>query len=96
MKILLIRLRLIGDVVFTTPLIRALRRRYPHARLEYLVEPQAAPVVADSPHLDERASWRPPPGPGAGCSRTWRWRASSGDGATTSSSISTAVRGARC
>jgi lipopolysaccharide heptosyltransferase II len=52
-RILLIRLRLIGDVVFTTPLIGALRRRYPHARLEYLVEPQAAPVVANSPHLDE-------------------------------------------
>jgi ADP-heptose:LPS heptosyltransferase len=27
-SILLVRLRLIGDVVFTTPLIRALRRRY--------------------------------------------------------------------
>ena len=31
MKILLVRLRLIGDVVFTTPLVRALRRAYPDA-----------------------------------------------------------------
>lgn len=53
MNILLIRLRLIGDVVFTTPLLRALRRRYPDARLAYLVEPQAAPVVVENPHLDE-------------------------------------------
>lgn len=53
MKILLIRLRLIGDVVFTTPVIRALRRRFPAARLSYLVEPHAAPVVAGNPHLDE-------------------------------------------
>lgn len=53
MNILLIRLRLIGDVVFTTPAIRALRRRHPGARLSYLVEPEAAPVVAANPHLDQ-------------------------------------------
>jgi lipopolysaccharide heptosyltransferase II len=52
-KILLVRLRLIGDVVFTTPVIRALRRRYPHAHLSYLVEPAAAPIVTGNPHLDE-------------------------------------------
>jgi lipopolysaccharide heptosyltransferase II len=51
--ILLVRLRLIGDVVFTTPIIRALRRRFPDARLLYLVEPHAAPVVAANPHLSE-------------------------------------------
>ena len=38
MNILLIRLRMIGDVVFTTPAIRALRRRFPDARITYLVE----------------------------------------------------------
>lgn len=53
MKILLIRLRLIGDVVFTTPAIRAIRRRYPDARLTYIVEPAAQPVVAGNPHLSE-------------------------------------------
>ena len=53
MRILLIRLRLIGDVVFTTPAIRALRRRYPDARLVYLVEDAAAPVVARNPHLND-------------------------------------------
>jgi ADP-heptose:LPS heptosyltransferase len=52
-NILLIRLRLIGDVVFTTPIIRAVRRHCPASRLAYLVEPHAAPVVADNPHLDE-------------------------------------------
>lgn len=53
MTILLIRLRLIGDVVFTTPAIRALRTHYPHARLVYLVESAAAPVVAANPHLSD-------------------------------------------
>jgi lipopolysaccharide heptosyltransferase II len=63
-NILLIRLRLIGDVVFTTPLLRALRRRYPDARLAYLVEPQAAPVVVDNPHLDDVIVASKPDGPG--------------------------------
>jgi len=53
LTILLVRLRLIGDVVFTTPVIRALRRTFPAARLLYVVEPAAAPVVAGNPHLDE-------------------------------------------
>ncbi len=53
MKILLVRLRLIGDVVFTTPLVSALRRTYPDAHLTYVVEPMAAPVVRNNPHLDE-------------------------------------------
>ncbi len=52
MKILLVRLRLLGDVVFTTPLLRALRRQYPDAHLTYLVEPTAEPVVRTNPHLD--------------------------------------------
>jgi lipopolysaccharide heptosyltransferase II len=52
-KILLLRLRLIGDVIFTTPIIRALRRAYPGGHLAYLVEPAAAPVVINNPHLDE-------------------------------------------
>lgn len=53
MKILLVRLREIGDVVFTTPALRALRSRFPTAHLAYLVEPTAAPVVAHNPHIDE-------------------------------------------
>jgi lipopolysaccharide heptosyltransferase II len=52
-NVLLVRLRLIGDVVFTTPLIGALRRAYPDARLTYLVESAAAPIVRHNPHLDE-------------------------------------------
>jgi ADP-heptose:LPS heptosyltransferase len=51
-KILLIRLRLIGDVVFTTPIPRALKRAFPASHITYLVEPPAAPVVAGNPHLD--------------------------------------------
>ena len=64
MRILLVRLRLIGDVVFTTPIPHALRRQFPAAELVYLVEPAAAPVVAGNPALSEvivaphRNGWR--------------------------------------
>jgi lipopolysaccharide heptosyltransferase II len=53
LRILLVRLRLIGDVVFTTPAISMLRRRYPNAHLAYLVEAGAAPVVQGNPNLNE-------------------------------------------
>lgn len=53
MKLLLVRLRLIGDVVFTTPAVHALKRRFPGSHLTYVVEPAAAPVVALNPNIDE-------------------------------------------
>ena len=53
MHVLLIRLRLIGDVVLSTPVLRALKQTFPDARLTYLVERDAAAVVAGNPHLDD-------------------------------------------
>lgn len=52
MRILLIRLREIGDVVFTTPAVRALRERFPDAHLAYVVEPVAEAVVRANPCID--------------------------------------------
>ena len=52
-RILLVRLREIGDVVFTTPAVRALRQHFPSAQLTYVVEPAAAPVVAGNPHIND-------------------------------------------
>lgn len=53
MKILLVRLRQIGDVIFTTPAVRALRQRFPSAHIAYVVEPPAAAVVEANPHIDD-------------------------------------------
>ena len=52
-RLLLVRLRQIGDVVFTTPAIRGLRQHFPGAHITYIVEPAAAPVVTGNPHLNE-------------------------------------------
>lgn len=52
-RILISRLRFIGDVVLTTPVIRALKRHYGKADLYYLAEAGPAAVLAGNPHLEE-------------------------------------------
>jgi ADP-heptose:LPS heptosyltransferase len=49
----LIRLREVGDVIFTTPAVHALREHFPDAHITYIVEPPAADVVRSNPHIDE-------------------------------------------
>jgi heptosyltransferase-2 len=51
-RILIVQSGFLGDVVLTTPLLAALRRRFPHAWLAMLVTPAAAPLVAHHPALD--------------------------------------------
>ncbi|MDH4064274.1 MAG: glycosyltransferase family 9 protein [Acidobacteriota bacterium] len=40
-------------MVFTTPVIRALRRQFPDAHITYLVEAASAPVVRHNTHIDD-------------------------------------------
>ena len=51
-KVLVIRLRSIGDTVLSTPSLFALRRFLPEAQIDILVEDWVAPVLDDHPHLD--------------------------------------------
>jgi len=51
--ILLVRFSSIGDVLLTTPLIRAMRRTWPASRITFLVKETFAPLLKDNPHLDE-------------------------------------------
>ncbi len=51
-KILIIRRDNIGDLVCTTPLISALRRRYPRAHIAALVNSYNRPVLEGHPDLD--------------------------------------------
>ncbi len=56
-SILIIRLSAIGDVVFASPLIKALRRSYPEAKISWLVEPAAAPLLRHNSDLHEVIVW---------------------------------------
>ena len=44
-RILLVRFSSLGDVVLTAPVITALRRKYPQAQIDFLVQSRYAPVV---------------------------------------------------
>jgi lipopolysaccharide heptosyltransferase II len=52
-KILLIRLRRIGDIIMTTPAISALRSEFPKAHIAYAVEKPYRLLVEGNPNLDK-------------------------------------------
>ncbi len=52
-RILLAGPHWLGDVLFTTPAIRAVRRQYPHAFLAYLLPARVLPVLANHPQINE-------------------------------------------
>lgn len=51
-NILIVKLSAIGDVVHTLPALTALRRQYPQAKITWLVEEAAAPLIARHRALD--------------------------------------------
>jgi heptosyltransferase-2 len=53
LRILCVRFSSIGDVLLTTPLVRALKRRHPDAELFFVTKRAMAPLVADNPHLTQ-------------------------------------------
>ncbi|MER3524186.1 MAG: hypothetical protein C4326_09000 [Ignavibacteria bacterium] len=52
-RILLTRLKFIGDVVLTTPIIRSVRNAFPSAYIAYLGEKNAVSLLEHHPCLDE-------------------------------------------
>ena len=52
-KVLLIRTDRIGDVLLTTPAIKAVRDAYPNAYIAMMVRPYAEDIVSGNPYLDE-------------------------------------------
>ncbi|MBX3101559.1 MAG: glycosyltransferase family 9 protein [Bacteroidetes bacterium] len=51
-KLLIIRLSSIGDIVLTTPVVRALRQAHPQAEIHYLTKARFAEAIAHNPHID--------------------------------------------
>lgn len=52
-RILISRMKFIGDVVLTTPVIRALREKFPSAHIAYLADKQAVSLLERNPYLNE-------------------------------------------
>src|SRR5437868_13327581 len=50
-RILLIKLSAVGDVIHTVPVLNALRRRYPGARIDWLVTPAIAELLLPHPAI---------------------------------------------
>lgn len=51
-RILVVKLAALGDLLLTTPALRALRLRYPRAQIDILTTEQSAPLLADAPLVD--------------------------------------------
>ena len=52
MRILVIRLSSIGDVLLTTPVLRAWKKKYPDSTLDFLVLEQFQTVLENCPYID--------------------------------------------
>lgn len=52
-KILIIQTAFLGDVILTTPLVKATRKLFPEAQLSFLLIPQTKGVFSNNPYLDD-------------------------------------------
>ncbi|MCM8798402.1 MAG: lipopolysaccharide heptosyltransferase II [Candidatus Omnitrophica bacterium] len=52
-KILVVNVNWLGDVLFSTPFIRALRNKYPDAYISCMIVPRCKEVLEGNPYLDE-------------------------------------------
>lgn len=50
-SILVIRLSSLGDVILTTPILRAIKKKYPAANIDFVVKEQYRMVVENNPYL---------------------------------------------
>ncbi len=58
-SILAVRFSAIGDILLTTPLLRALKGRHPDARVTFVTRAAFAPLLAHNPRVDEVIGWEP-------------------------------------
>lgn len=53
MKILIVRFSSIGDVVLTSPVIRALKKQIPTCEIHYITKENNREILADNPYIDQ-------------------------------------------
>jgi lipopolysaccharide heptosyltransferase II len=59
-NVLVIKFLGIGDVLFTTPMLRGLKQLYPHLHVTYLTSSFCAPIINSNPNVDEIIAHEPP------------------------------------
>jgi heptosyltransferase-2 len=59
-RILVVRNRYIGDTLLAIPFLRNLRRGFPDATIDVLVDPGSGSVLAECPYKDELVTWHRP------------------------------------
>ena len=59
-RILVVRNRFIGDTVLAIPFLRNLRRKFPQATIDVLVESDSGDVLADCPYQNAILTWMRP------------------------------------
>jgi len=52
-KILIVNVNWLGDVLFSTPFIRSVRRKYPDAYISCMIVPRCKEILEGNPHLDD-------------------------------------------
>ena len=52
-NILVVKLSAIGDVIHALPVSYALKEAFPDARVTWVVEPPAYPLLVDNPFIDD-------------------------------------------
>src|SRR5690606_28486591 len=52
MKVLVIQQKMIGDVLVSTVIAQNLKRQFPNAQVDYLIEPFTQAVVENNPYID--------------------------------------------
>lgn len=53
MKILVIRFSSMGDIIYTTPVVRCLKKQLPGAEIHFLTKPQFRYIYENNPYLDQ-------------------------------------------
>lgn len=52
-KVLIIRLSSLGDIILTTPLIRTLKKKYPHCKIDFLLKAEYSDLLKNNPNINK-------------------------------------------
>lgn len=56
-KILIVQPSRLGDIIFALPVLAALKRKYPHAKISWIVDERCAEILEGNPLLDNIFIW---------------------------------------